>query len=51
MSYIGLDIGITGTKAIVLSGDGRILAKSYSDYGEDYKKDLKLRGEEDPSIF
>ena len=44
MSYIGLDIGITGTKATVFSIDGKILAKSYYDYGDEYKRNLRLKG-------
>jgi sugar (pentulose or hexulose) kinase len=48
MSYIGLDIGITGTKAVVFSIDGKILAKSYCDYGDEYKRNLRLKGEQDP---
>lgn len=49
MSYMGLDIGITGTKAVVFSIDGKILAKSYCDYGDGYKRNLRLKGEQDPT--
>ena len=48
MSYIGLDIGITGTKAIVFSIDGKIIAKSYYDYGDEYKENLRHKGEQNP---
>jgi len=48
MSYIGLDIGMTGTKATVFSIEEKILAKSYCDYGDGYKRNLRLKGEQDP---
>ena len=48
MSYMGLDIGITGTEAVVFSAGGKILAKSYYDYGADYKKNLRYKGEQNP---
>ncbi|MGM0366517.1 MAG: FGGY-family carbohydrate kinase [Actinomycetota bacterium] len=49
MSYIGLDIGITGTKAVVFSGTGEIIARAYDDYGKDYKNNLRTIKEIDPS--
>jgi len=49
MSYIGLDIGITGTKAVVFSVTGEIIAKAYDDYGKDYKHNLRTIKEIDPS--
>ncbi|MBM3701048.1 MAG: hypothetical protein FJW68_09090, partial [Actinobacteria bacterium] len=48
MSHIGLDIGFTGAKAVVFSLEGRILSKSYSDYGSGYKSNLLLKNEIDP---
>ena len=34
MSLMGLDIGTTGTKAVVFSIDGQILASAYRTYDE-----------------
>lgn len=33
MSYLGLDIGTTGCKAVVFSENGQALSKAYRDYG------------------
>ena len=32
MSYLGIDIGTTGSKAVVFSGGGKILAESAGEY-------------------
>lgn len=48
MSYMGLDIGVTGTKAVVFSIEGKILSRSYYDYGINYKKNLTHKGMIDP---
>lgn len=32
MSFMGLDVGTTGCKAIAVNGDGRVIAQAYRDY-------------------
>ncbi len=32
MSYLGIDIGTTGCKAVVFNGDGRVLCQAYREY-------------------
>ncbi len=51
MSHIGLDVGFTGTKAVIFSTKGDILARSYFDYGSRYKKDLLEKGEINPKFI
>ncbi|HBG26910.1 MAG: hypothetical protein A2Y10_10525 [Planctomycetes bacterium GWF2_41_51] len=41
MSYLGIDIGMTGAKALLVAEDGNILERKYTDYGSDYKKNLQ----------
>ena len=43
MSYLGIDIGMTGAKALVVSETGRVLKRRYTDYGSDYKKNIQTR--------
>jgi len=40
MSYLGIDIGMTGAKALVVSEEGKVLRKRYTDYGNDYKENI-----------
>ncbi|MGA2642616.1 MAG: FGGY family carbohydrate kinase [Spirochaetia bacterium] len=32
MSFLGLDVGTTGCKAVAVDGDGRVIAQAYRDY-------------------
>ncbi|MFH1006011.1 MAG: FGGY family carbohydrate kinase [Candidatus Latescibacterota bacterium] len=40
MSYLGIDIGMTGAKAVVVGENGKVLKRSYTDYGSAYKNAL-----------
>jgi xylulokinase len=51
MSHIGVDVGFTGTKAVIFSINGEILASSYNDYGARYKKDLLEKNEINPHFI
>lgn len=46
MSYLGLDIGMTGAKALVVGEKGDVLRREYTTYGSDYAK--RLSAEIDP---
>lgn len=38
MSILGIDIGTTGTKAIVFSDEGKILTSAYLEYAQIFPK-------------
>ncbi len=50
MSYIGLDVGFTGVKSVIFSGDAKIISSAYFDYGPGYKRDLLYKNEIDPLV-
>lgn len=41
MSYLGIDIGMTGAKALLVGEDGSILERKYTDYCDEYKRNLQ----------
>lgn len=49
MSYLGVDIGMTGAKALLIDKSGTVLKRNYTDYGDDYKKNLQT--EINPSLI
>lgn len=42
MSYLGLDIGMTGAKALVVGEQGSVIKREYTTYGSDYEKQLPV---------
>ena len=40
MSYLGVDIGMTGSKAIVVDAEGNLLKRTYSGYENGYKNNI-----------
>ena len=49
MAYLGIDIGTSACKALVLDKDGTVLASSTSDYGLDQPKPGWT--EQDPEVW
>lgn len=41
MSYLGVDIGMTGAKALLVAENGNIIERKYTDYGSAYKENLQ----------
>ena len=42
MSYLGIDIGMTGAKALVVDETGKVLKRKYTTYGSDYQKNIQI---------
>jgi xylulokinase len=40
MSYLAVDVGMTGAKAIVVNQEGKLLRRTYTGYQRDYKKNI-----------
>ena len=40
MSYLGIDVGMTGAKALVVGEDGQCLREEYTTYCREYHKNL-----------